>query len=103
MPKKNFGKLDTHTPATGKLGSRTVEIAAHKTKAQQGFLHLGLGILTLLYGYTVRQRSHLFDKRRIGVRFIVGSRRQLGRHAVEFGMHVLYMRKHLADLVGHRC
>ena len=21
MPKKNFGKLDTHTPATGKLGS----------------------------------------------------------------------------------
>ena len=98
---QNLCELDAHTPATGELACRTVEVGPFEAKPRQCALHRRLVIVSSHHHKAVLCLRKAINKFKITFAFVVGSLRHLPLHAVKTRLHFGVPRKGLARFLAH--
>ena len=99
---QQFSQLNTHTPSSTELGSRTVEVTPFKSQSDECPLYFGTVIGTSHHQEMLVIVRKAFDQLLIALRIIIGPVGQFLVHPVETLLHLEDMFKCHLGLFHHR-
>ena len=94
-------QLDTHTPSTGELPGRTVEIFTGETQTAQGSLNLSLVVFTAHHHVALVLLGEFLHELGIALALVVGAVGHFLLHLVEARLHLGIVGESLAGFLLH--